>query len=91
MAANAGTLALGTVTANCAPRDGRVQCRVENRGGDVRIDGEFSWSSAGVDVNATLSALPSTPPAVGARAGHAWDARRHRRRARAMAQRPALT
>ena len=64
MASNAGTISLGTVTANCTPRDGRVQCKVENRGGDVRIDGEFSWSSAGIDVNAALSALPSTPPAM---------------------------
>ena len=30
----------------------------------MRIDGQFAWSRAGVDVNATLAALPSTPPAV---------------------------
>jgi general secretion pathway protein N len=64
IASNAGTISLGTVTANCTPRDGRVQCKVENRGGDVRIDGEFTWSSVGVDVNAALTALPSAPPAV---------------------------
>ncbi len=64
MAANAGTISLGTVTANCAPRDNRVQCKVGNSGGDVRIDGEFSWSSAAVDVNAALSAQPSASPAV---------------------------
>ena len=64
MAGSAGTISLGTVTANCAPRDKRVQCKVENSGGDVRIDGEFSWSSAAIDVNAALSALPSAPPAV---------------------------
>ena len=64
IASNAGTISLGTVTANCAPRDGRIQGRVENRGGDVRVDGDFTWSSAGVEVSAALSALPSTPPAV---------------------------
>ena len=59
-----GALALGTVSANLAPRNGRIEGRVENRGGDVRIDGQFAWSPSGVDVNATLAALPSTPPAV---------------------------
>ena len=63
-ASNAGAISLGTVTANCAPRDGRIQGRVENRGGDVRLDGDFTWSSTGVEVSATLSALPSTPPAL---------------------------
>jgi len=60
----AGALALGTVSANLAPRNGRIEGRVENRGGDVRIDGQFTWSPAGVEVNVTLAALPSTPPAV---------------------------
>jgi len=64
IAGNAGTLALGTVTANFAPRNGRLQGRVENRGGDVRIDGEFAWGNTGIEVSATLAALPSTPPAV---------------------------
>jgi hypothetical protein len=60
----AGALALGTVSANLTPRNGRIEGRVENRGGDVRIDGQFAWSPAGVEVDATLAALPSTPPAV---------------------------
>ena len=64
VAGNAGMLALGTVTMNFAPRDGRIQGRVENRGGDARIDGEFALGSAGIDVNATLTPLGSTPPAV---------------------------
>ena len=60
----AGNIALGTVSANLAPRNGRIEGRVENLGGDVRIDGEFAWSLAAIEVNATLAALPSTPPAV---------------------------
>jgi len=60
----AGNIALGTVSANLAPRNGRIEGHVENRGGDVRIDGEFAWSPAAVEVNATLAPLPSTPPAV---------------------------
>ena len=60
----AGNIALGTVSANLAPRNGRIEGRVENRGGDVRIDGEFAWSPAAIEVNATLAALPSTPPAI---------------------------
>jgi general secretion pathway protein N len=60
----AGALALGTVSANLAPRNGRIEGRVENRGGDVRIDGQFAWSLAGIEVDATLAALPSTPPAI---------------------------
>lgn len=63
-ASDAGVISLGTVTVNGAPRDGRVKGRVENRGGDVRVDGEFTWSDAGLEISATLSALPSTPPAV---------------------------
>ena len=64
LAGNAGMLALGTVTMNFAPRDGGIQGRVENRGGDARIEGEFALGSAGIDFNATLTPLPSTPPAV---------------------------
>jgi general secretion pathway protein N len=60
----AGSIALGAVNASLAPRNGRIEGRVENRGGDVRIDGDFAWSLAGSEVNATLTALPSTPPAV---------------------------
>ena len=64
VAGSAGTLALGTVTANFAPRNDRIQGRIENRGGDARIAGEFAWSNAGIEVDATLAALPSTPAAV---------------------------
>jgi len=64
LAGNAGTLALGTVTATLTPHDGRMQGRVENRGGDVRVDGEFAWGNSGLEVDATLVPLPSTPPAV---------------------------
>ena len=64
LAGSASTLALGTVAVNFVPRNGRVQGRVENRGGDVRIDGEFAWGNSGIEVSATLAPLPSTPPAV---------------------------
>jgi Type II secretion system (T2SS), protein N len=64
IAGPAGALALGTVSMNVAPRDGRIQGRVENRGGDVRIDGDYTLDGAGVNVNATIAPLPSTPPAV---------------------------
>jgi general secretion pathway protein N len=64
VAGSAGALALGTVTATFAPRNGRIEGRVENRGGDVRIDGEFAWGNAGIEGNATLAALPSAPPTV---------------------------
>jgi general secretion pathway protein N len=60
----AGNVALGTVSANLAPRNGRIEGRVENHGGDVRIDGDFAWSPAAIEVNATLAALPSAPPGV---------------------------
>ena len=61
---NGGTLALGTVTVNLAPRGGKIVGRIENRGGDVRVDGDLAWSGAGIAANATLTPLPSTPPAV---------------------------
>jgi len=64
LAGSAGILALGTVTANLVPRNGRIEGRVGNRGGDVRIDGEFALAEAGIEVSATLAALPATPPAI---------------------------
>ncbi len=63
-ASNAGAISLGTITLDCTPRDDRIQGRIENRGGDVRIDGEFTWNDAGAEFNAALTPLPSTPPAV---------------------------
>jgi hypothetical protein len=64
LAGNAGTLALGTVSMNFVPRAGRIQGRIENRGGDVLVDGDLAFGSAGFDISATLAPLPSTPPAV---------------------------
>jgi len=64
VAGNAGTVALGTVSLTFVPRGGRIQGRIENSGGDVRIDGETAFGNAGFDVNATLSPLPSTAPAA---------------------------
>ena len=64
VAGNAATLALGDVTVNFAPRDGRIQGRIENRGGDARIDGELTLGSEGITASATLAPLPSTPPAA---------------------------
>ncbi len=64
IAGNAGTLALGTVTVNFVPRDGGVVGRVENRGGDVRIDGEVTLDPAGSLGSVKLTPLPSTPPAI---------------------------
>lgn len=64
IAGNDGSLALGTVIVNLAPRGDQIVGRIENRGGDVRVDGELAWSDAGIAANATLTPLPSTPPAV---------------------------
>jgi hypothetical protein len=64
IAGNAGTLALGTVTINLTPRDGGVAGRIENRGGDIRVDGELALGTAGNTASVTLSPLPSTPPAT---------------------------
>ena len=62
VAGNVGTVALGTVSVNFAVRGERLEGRIENRGGDVRIDGEIALSNMGFDVNATLVPLPSAPP-----------------------------
>ena len=68
LAGSAGALALGTVTVNFAPLSGkpggRFVGRVENRGGDVRVDGDISLGNADVDVDVTVAPLPSTPPAI---------------------------
>ena len=58
------TVALGTVSMDVAPRDGRLEGRIENRGGEIRVEGDFAWTQAAVTVNVTLTPLPSTPPAV---------------------------
>ncbi len=64
IAVNAGTLALGTVTVSLTPRDGGLAGRIENVGGDVRIDGDLTLGPTMSAVNMTLAPLPSTPPAV---------------------------
>jgi len=64
LAGNAGMVALGTVGVSFAPRNGRIQGRVESRGGEINVDGEFTWGVAGLDVHATLTPLPATPPAI---------------------------
>jgi len=64
VAGNAATLALGTVTVNFSPREGGIQGRIANVGGDARIDGEMTWGSDGIATSATLAPLPSTPPAA---------------------------
>ena len=64
VAGSAATLALGTVTVNFVPREGRIQGRIENRGGEARIDGELTLGSEGIAASATLAPLPSMPPAA---------------------------
>jgi hypothetical protein len=64
LAGNAGMIALGAVAVTLAPRNGRIQGHVENRGGEITVDGEFTSGVAGSDVRATLTPLPSTPPAI---------------------------
>ncbi len=64
IASNGGTLALGTVTLNLAPRGGQLVGRIGNQGGDVRVDGDLAWGVDGIAANVTLTPLPSTPPAV---------------------------
>ena len=57
-------VALGTVAVTFTPRNGRIQGRIDNRGGEIGIEGEFTAGAAGFDVRATLTPLPSTPPAI---------------------------
>ena len=64
VAGSAATLALGTVTVSFASREGRLQGRIENHGGDVRIDGELTLSGESIAASATLAPLPSTPPSA---------------------------
>jgi general secretion pathway protein N len=64
IAAAGGTLALGTVTTHFAPRNGRLMGMVENRGGDVRIDGEIALSDADAEVRVTLTPSLSGPSDV---------------------------
>lgn len=63
-ATTVGTVALGTVTVNFAPRGGRFVGRVENGGGDVRVAGDIALGDADIDVNLSVAPLPTTPPAI---------------------------
>ena len=78
-------------TLNLAPRDGRLAGRIGNRGGDVRIDGDFAWGVDGIAVNVDADAAALDAAGGRPRARRAGHARCQRRRARAMARRPALT
>ncbi len=91
VAGNAATVALGDVTVNLAPREGRIEGRIENRGGDVRIDGEFDMERRRHRRQCNLGSVALDAACSHARVGRAGDARRQRRRARAVAQRRALT
>ena len=64
VAGAAGNIALGTVNVHLTSADGGILGRVDNRGGDVRVDGEFTLGNAGSSVSATVLPLPSTPPAI---------------------------
>jgi Type II secretion system (T2SS), protein N len=61
---NTATLALGTVTVDLVPHDGRLEGRIENRGGEIRVDGDLAWSEGSLGVNATLTPMASAPPSV---------------------------
>jgi general secretion pathway protein N len=64
IAIDAGTATLGTVNIRLAPRDGRLQGQIDNRDGDVRIQGALSFGGTGASIDATVTPLPSTPTTV---------------------------
>ena len=84
---HAATLALGTVTVNFAPREGGIQGRIENHGGDARIDGEMTLGSEGIERRRDAGATAFDAARSHARFGRTGYARRQRRRASAVAQR----
>jgi hypothetical protein len=56
---------LGTVEVSGSPRNGQLNGRIANTGGDVRIDGTVVASAAGaVTVDATVAPAASAPPNI---------------------------
>ncbi len=54
-AADGTSVALGTVSANFAPRDGMLAGAIRNDGGEVAIDGTMTLSAGGITLDATLA------------------------------------
>lgn len=60
----AGTADLGTVDVVVTPQDQRLQARVTNAGGDVRVNGTVTITSNSSDGDITIAPLPGAPPAL---------------------------
>jgi general secretion pathway protein N len=64
LATTAGAADLGTVDVVVTPQDKRLQARVTNTGGDVRVNGTVSFTSSSSDGDITVTPVPGAPPAL---------------------------
>ncbi len=64
LATASGMADLGTVDVVVTPQDARLQARVTNAGGDVRVDGTVNFTSSSNDGDITITPAPGAPPAL---------------------------
>lgn len=64
VATAAGVADLGTVDVAVTPQDKRLQARVTNTGGEVRVNGTISFTSGSSDGDITVTPVPGAPPAL---------------------------
>lgn len=64
LATAAGAADLGTVDVVVTPQDKRLQARVSNTGGDVRVSGTVSFTSSSSEGDITITPVPGAPPVV---------------------------
>lgn len=64
LATAAGAADLGTVDVVVTPQDQRLQARVSNAGGEVRVSGTVSFTASSSDGDITVTPIPGAPPAL---------------------------
>lgn len=64
LATAAGAVDLGTVDVEVTPQDARLQAKLTNAGGDVRVNGTINFTSTGSDGDIRITPLPGAPAAL---------------------------
>jgi hypothetical protein len=64
LATAAGAADLGTVDVVLTPQDARLQAKVNNAGGDVRVSGTINFTSTSSDGDIGITPLPGAPAAL---------------------------
>lgn len=64
LATAAGAVDLGTVDVVVTPQDARLQAKLTNAGGDVRVSGTINFTSTSSDGDIGITPLPGAPAAL---------------------------